>query len=402
MAGIPSDRHKYARNINMPDIHGNSGDPNMRLADFILRDMEPILTKWEAFAATQLPASAYMGSPELREGAEQMLRAVAADLRTPQTREDQRKKSLGEGTGVIGVTESAARTHGTLRARAGFTVNQVAAEYRALRASVLRLWMDDSAPELTELDDVIRFNEAIDQALAESVTSFNSQIEQNRNLLLGMLGHDMRSPLQAIQVTSSYLAALNAGDDVSKAAGRLIRSGSRMQALLDDLTEFNRTKLGLGINVTPTDVNLADVLADELEELRAIHPERRIDLHVMGDLQGVWDSQRLQQLLGNLVLNAIKYGAQNTPVRVMVTGDATHVRIDVSNNGSAIEPAMLSRIFDPLERGRDSQNQDERAGSLGLGLYIASEIAKAHHGAIETRSDESETTFSVSLPRAES
>ncbi|HEY1216222.1 MAG TPA: HAMP domain-containing sensor histidine kinase, partial [Bryobacteraceae bacterium] len=265
-----------------------------------------------------------------------------------------------------------------------------------------RLWMDDSAPELTELDDVIRFNEAIDQALAESVTSFNSQIEQNRNLLLGMLGHDMRSPLQAIQVTSSYLAALNAGDDVSKAAGRLIRSGSRMQALLDDLTEFNRTKLGLGINVTPTDVNLADVLADELEELRAIHPERRIDLHVMGDLQGVWDSQRLQQLLGNLVLNAIKYGAQNTPVRVMVTGDATHVRIDVSNNGTAIEPAMLSRIFDPLERGRDSQNQDERAGSLGLGLYIASEIAKAHHGAIETRSDESETTFSVSLPRAES
>ncbi|HKR47419.1 MAG TPA: ATP-binding protein, partial [Paraburkholderia sp.] len=118
------------------------------------------------------------------------------------------------------------------------------------------------------------------------------------------------------------------------------------------------------------------------------------------DLQGVWDSRRLQQLLGNLVLNAIRYGAQNTPVRVIVTGDVAHVRIDVSNSGAAIEPATLARLFDPLERGRDRQDHDESAGSLGLGLYIAREIARAHHGAIETRSNESETTFSVSLPRA--
>ncbi|HWT38285.1 MAG TPA: HAMP domain-containing sensor histidine kinase [Paraburkholderia sp.] len=371
----------------------------MRLADFILRDMEPILAHWERFAATLVPAAANMGSVALREEAQQMLLTVAADLRTTQTREAQLEKSWGQGSGLIGATETAARTHGFLRARAGFTVNQLAAEYRALRASVLRLWIDDCRPEVPEFDDVIRFNEAIDQALAESVTSFNVQIEQNRNLLLGMLGHDMRSPLQAIQVTSSYLAALNAGEQVSKAASRLIRSGARMQALLDDLTEFNRTKLGLGINVMPTNVNLADVFADELDELRAIHPDRQIELLATGDLQGVWDSQRLQQLLGNLVLNAVKYGAQDAPVRVMVTGDVTHVRIDVSNRGAAIESAMLARIFDPLTRGADHQNKDEMAGNLGLGLYIASEIAKAHNGAIETRSDGAETTFSVSLPR---
>jgi hypothetical protein len=198
----------------------------MRLADFIDRDIETILAAWEAFAATLLPASADMGSVELREEAEQMLHAVAADLRTPQTREAQRKKSLNQGPTPVGTSESASRTHGFLRARAGFTVKQLAAEYRALRASVLRLWMDDCAPQAADLADIIRFNEAIDQALAESVTSFNSRIEQNRNLLPGMLGHDMRSPLQVIQVTSMYLAALNAGEDVSKAAGRLIRSGA--------------------------------------------------------------------------------------------------------------------------------------------------------------------------------
>jgi signal transduction histidine kinase len=371
----------------------------MRLADFIARNMEAILAAWEEFAATLLPASAGMETAELREEAEQMLHAVAADLRSPQTSEAQYRKSINQGPDPVGSSESAARTHGFLRARARFTVNQLAAEYRALRASVLRLWMDACAPNAPDLDDMIRFNEAIDQALAESVISFNMQIEQNRNLLLGMLGHDMRSPLQAIQMTSTYLAALNAGADVSKAADRLIRSGARIQALLDDLTAYNRTKLGLGINVSPTHVDLADVLSDELDELRAIHPDRQIELEVAGSLQGVWDSQRLQQLLGNLVLNAIKYGAQDTPVRVILTGDITHVRIDVCNCGTAIEPATLARIFDPLERGRDRQSQDEKATSLGLGLYIASEIARAHHGAIETRSDETETTFSVSLPR---
>ncbi|MFM0174661.1 sensor histidine kinase [Paraburkholderia sediminicola] len=372
----------------------------MRLADFIARDEEPILAQWEAFASTLLPAAANMESSGLRDHAQQILHAVAKDLRTSQTREAQREKSLGRTPTMIDATETAAQTHALLRARAGFNINQLAAEYRALRASVLRLWADDCEPDTPDLDDIIRFNEAIDQALAESVTSFSAQVEQNRNLLLGMLGHDMRSPLQAIQVTASYLSALNAGDQVSGAAARLIRSGARMQALLDDLSDFNRSKLGLGINIVPMDVNLADVLADELDELRAVHPHRQLELHVSGEPQGVWDGQRLQQLLQNLVLNAIKYGAQETPVRVEVTGNATHVRIDVRNSGPAIERATLACIFDPLTRGPEHQSKYDRTGNLGLGLYIASEIVKAHNGSIEARSDETETSFSVSLPRA--
>ncbi|MFM0011390.1 ATP-binding protein [Paraburkholderia sediminicola] len=373
----------------------------MRLADFILRDEEPILAQWEAFAATLLPAAANLESSGLRDHAQQILHAVAKDLRTSQTRDAQREKSMGRAPALIDATETAAQTHALLRAKAGFNINQLAAEYRALRASVLRLWADDCEPEAPDLDDIIRFNEAIDQALAESVTFFSGQIEQNRNLLLGMLGHDMRSPLQAIQVTASYLSALNAGDQVSEAAARLIRSGARMQALLDDLSDFNRSKLGLGINVAPKDVNLADVLADELDELRAVHPNRLLELHVSGEPRGVWDGQRLQQLLQNLVLNAIKYGAQDTPVRVEVTGDATHVRIDVRNCGPAIERTTLAGIFDPLTRGPERQSKYDRTGNLGLGLYIASEIAKAHHGTIEARSDDTETSFSVSLPRAD-
>src|SRR4029450_11075908 len=141
----------------------------MRLADFILRDMERILAEWEAFAATRLPAAADMNSLGLRDHAQQILEAVAKDLTTFQGREAQLAKSHGHAPKLIGAPETAAQIHAVLRARSGFDINQLASEYRALRASVLRLWMDDRQ-ELagTDLEDVIRFNEAIDQALAES------------------------------------------------------------------------------------------------------------------------------------------------------------------------------------------------------------------------------------------
>jgi signal transduction histidine kinase len=228
----------------------------MRLADFILRDMESILVEWEAFASTLFPAAS-MTPLTLRDHAKQILEAVAKDLSTPQTKQAQIDKSLGRGPKLMEAPETAAQTHAVLRARSGFDINQLASEYRALRASVLRLWIEAFQPDKLNLEDVIRFNEAIDQALAESIGFFSEQVDRARNLLLGMLGHDMRNPLNTIQLTASYLAALNAGAEVSEAASRLIRSGACMKALLDDLVDFNRTKLGLGINIALANVDLA-------------------------------------------------------------------------------------------------------------------------------------------------
>jgi signal transduction histidine kinase len=236
----------------------------MRLADFILRDMESILREWEAFAATLFPAAASMTPLALRDEAKEILEAVAKDLSTPQTKQAQIDKSLGRAPKLMDAPETAAQTHAILRARSGFDINQLGSEYRALRASVLRLWTDACQPDDINLEDVIRFNEAIDQALAESIDFFSEQVERSRNLLLGMLGHDMRNPLNTIQMTASYLAALNAGADVSEAAFRLIRSGACMKALLDDLVDFNRTKLGSGINITLANLDLATAFADEL------------------------------------------------------------------------------------------------------------------------------------------
>lgn len=355
------------------------------------------MAAWEEFEISLLPAARHLDSLALRDHAPEILQAVAEDLSTPQTSEAQREKSMGRTPRPVGAPETAAQTHALLRARGGFNINQLVAEYRALRASVLRLWMDACQPDAPDLEDVIRFNEAIDQAIAESVDFFCTQVEQGRNLLLGKVGHDMRSPLQTIQTTASYLAALNAGENVSDAAARLIRSGVRMNSLLDDLCDFNRTKLGLGINIAPDEVDLAEVVGDAIDQLRAAHPTRRIELKVKGNVRSIWDGLRLQQLLSNLVLNAIRYGASDKPIRVVATGHDADVRLEVRNSGPAIDRLTLEGIFDPLRRGPDQESRN--GDGLGLGLYIVSEIDKAHHGSIEARSDQTETTFDVRLPR---
>jgi signal transduction histidine kinase len=371
----------------------------MRLAEFILQDMEAILAEWEAFAATLLPAAAGMTSLALRNHAQHILEAVAKDLTTPQTREAQSEKSKGRAPKVVGAPETAAETHALLRARTGFDINQLVAEYRALRASVLRRWMDAGPLDHPGMEDLVRFNEAIDQAVAESVGHFYAQMEQTRNLLLGMLGHDMRSPLNTILATSSYLAALNAGEQVSVSAARLIRSGAAMRALLDDLVDFNRTKLGLGVKVVPSDIDLAPVVTDELEQLRGAHPSRRIELSVSGDSRGRWDGARVQQLVRNLVSNAIRYGSPDTTIRVALRGEEAEVRVEVTNSGLTIELSTLSQLFHPLKRGAVHGGSHDAWGGLGLGLFIVREIARAHGGEVEARSDEGETTFAVRLPR---
>jgi signal transduction histidine kinase len=371
----------------------------MRLADFILSNMESILVEWERFAATLLPAAVSMTPVALRNEAKEILEAVATDLSTAQTRQAQIDKSLGRAPKVMGAPATAAQTHAILRARSGLDINQLASEYRALRASVLRLWTEACQPGDINLEDVIRFDEAIDQAVAESVQFFSDQMERARDLLLGMLGHDMRNPLNTILITASHLVALNAGAEVSEAASRLIRSGASIKALLDDLVDFNRTKLGLGINITRANVNLATAFADELEELRGAHRGHQLELQVIGDTQGLWDGGRLRQLLRNLVSNAIKYGAQDRPVNVVLTGEESDVRLEVMNSGPAIEPSALDQIFDPLRRGpgqRESHHIDE---GLGLGLYIVREVARAHGGDVNVHSDSAGTVFSVRLPR---
>jgi hypothetical protein len=143
----------------------------MRLADFIAANPEPILAEWEAFARTHVPAGEVMDVAALRDHAADMLTGVAKDLRTHQSELERDEKSKGDAAAEPGAADTAAETHGALRAEAGFTLGQMISEFRALRASVIQLWRANAGgTEATDIEDLTRFNEAIDQAMAESLT----------------------------------------------------------------------------------------------------------------------------------------------------------------------------------------------------------------------------------------
>jgi signal transduction histidine kinase len=368
----------------------------MRLAEFLIRNMDAIIKEWEAFAISLFPPERQMSQLALRDHVREIMQAVAADISTSQTRHEQAEKSKGKAPKILNAPETAAQSHAVLRAQEGLDINELAAEYRALRASVLRLWCEASANDPNALQDAIRFSEAIDQALAESIEFFSKRVELSRNLFLGSLGHDMRSPLQAILLTARSLPGMNSDAELSEAAGCLGRCGASMQALLNDLVDFSRAHLGVGLNLVVREVDLATIFRDELQQQLAAHPGRRFDLEVHGDVSGNWDGRRVQQVLRNLVSNAVNYGSEDQPVRVDFRGEEKSVVFEVANAGPQIDPAMCARIFEPLLRGTEEKTENAR---LGLGLYIVREITEAHGGTVEVRSDAKETAFTVRLPR---
>jgi signal transduction histidine kinase len=368
----------------------------LRLADFIEVNTEAILAEWELFASSLMPAAAGLDAASLRDHAEQILQAVAKDLRTPQTRLEQSAKSKGQAP--VLATETAAQTHAVLRATGGFTIRQLVAEYRALRASVLRLWGDAAAYAPDAMDDVGRFNEAIDQAIAESVDYFTSEVDRWRAVFLGVLSHDLRGPLNAVLLTSQVISELSAGTPVSEHTEKLLRSGERMRQLLDDLLDYNRTSLDIGVRVAPEPVDLATVRREEIELLRAALPASTIEFATMGVTQGSWDASRIKQVLSNLVTNAARYGDRSGIVRVSLRGDDAQVHLSVENTGPSIPKELTTWLFEPLRRHAQADSQGERE-SLGLGLFIVRQVALAHGGSVSVESAEGTTRFRVTLPK---
>ena len=370
----------------------------VRLADFIDQNMPTIVSAWESFAATLLPAASDIGPAGLRDHSVQILQAVVKDLRTTQSREEQAVKSMGQASRPFDGSHTAAQTHAVLRAASGFTMQQLVAEYRALRSSVLQLWADAQPPGTEALQDIGRFNEAIDQAIAESVDFFSREVDRWRHVFLGVLGHDLRGPLNAMLLTSQLLLKLGAGTPLSQPTERLLRSGERMKALLDDLLDYSRTSLELGLPVSPAFCDLADACQEEVELQRAALPDCRIAYAAQGPTQGTWDASRIRQIVGNLVTNAARYGSPGGPVTVKLDGSETEVRLSVENPGPTIPQETIQSLFEPLRRGAGS-DVDAGRTSMGLGLFIVRQVALAHGGTVTVDSANGRTVFEVVLPR---
>ena len=376
----------------------------MRLADFILTSREPILAEWEAFARTCVPASGGMDITALRDHADEMLTVIAADLATPQGRLAQAEKSKGRAPAEEPRLTTAAEEHGAGRAESGFTVGQMVAEYRALRASVVRLWTHAQGPlAAAEVEDLTRFNEAIDQALAESVTRYTQDIDESKEMFLAILGHDLRTPLGASLMASRFM--LDTGELSEPHAtltARIAASSTRMLEMVGDLLDFTRSRLGGGIPITRADVNVGRVVHDVVDELAAAHPRRTLTVDGRGAQHAAWDAARIRQALTNLVGNALEHGIPGEPVGVELRGTPDDVTIAIHNRGATIPAALIEGIFRPM-KGRAARANAAATGplgNLGLGLYIADRIVHAHRGRIAVESSPAlGTTFTVHLPR---
>src|SRR5579859_583319 len=203
--------------MTLPASRGRASDQGapaetaspLRLADFMATNIESILAEWVAFAATCSPAGATMNLAGLRDHALGMLTTIIADLRTPQSNAEQAEKSKGNAKRDEEGANTQAEEHGAGRADRGFTLGEMVSEYRALRASVIRLWAKANG-RLTgaDLDDLTRFHEAIDQALAESTARYAQDVDQSKEMFVAILGHDLRTPLGAVITSSQFMLDL--------------------------------------------------------------------------------------------------------------------------------------------------------------------------------------------------
>jgi signal transduction histidine kinase len=376
----------------------------MRLADFILANIEPILGEWEAFARSIWPGPG-RDVRELRDHAADILRATAWDMKSAQTDAQQSDKSKGEGVAGAGSArvDGASDVHGVGRVRSGFDVLAVIAEYRALRASVIRLWRESRPdPDLRDLADLTRFNESIDQSLTEAVRSYTQNVDRSRQMFLAILGHDLRNPLTSVMLSADVLRVTGKLDaDATSLASLISASAAAMGRMIDDLLVFTGSGLGAAMPLTPAAMDLGRLCREVVAETAAAHPTHAVRYEPAGDLTGEWDAARLRQVLSNLLGNAAQHGGESGPVDLTARGEGPDVVLAVRNGGPPIPQDLLPTIFEPMVRGAPPEQQKQRRpGSIGLGLYIAREVVAAHGGTIgATSSAEAGTVFTVRLPR---
>ena len=375
----------------------------MTLSRFIRDNMEAIVEEWQAFAMTMEPAATTMSMLALRDHAKPILLAIAKDIESSQTDQAQEDKSKGLAPAPRSARETAAATHGALRQVSGFDLNQLGAEYRALRASVIRLWTQQEAGQMDSavVEEMTRFNEAVDQAVAESTSRYAAELALSRDTFMAILAHDLRSPLSAIRMLGHLLEG-GASTEKSREQAVQIQALSReMGGMVRDLLEYSRSHLGKGIPVQAKECNVAALCKEAMDEVRSAHPHRKLVLHAQEDLKGLADPARLRQALSNLLNNAVQHGDPDSTITLSAALEDGHITMRVKNFGEPIPAESLQVIFDPLVQlsTGSAAKLDKTSTNLGLGLFIAREVALGHKGQLDVTSDvENGTVFTMRLP----
>ena len=234
---------------------------------------------------------------------------------------------------------------------------------------------------------------AIEAAIRSETERATTQFHEQ---MLGIVGHDLRNPLAALTIGIELLRAGNLDPERQAVLGRLENSARRMTAIVEQLLDVTRARLGTGIPVNRQPLCLRPLIASVLDELRLAYRSTAFELHG-DDIEGMWDGDRLGQVISNLASNAAQYGKPGGPVTVELSSAGDFATIAIRNpiREAPIPKELLDTLFDPFRRGRSREHPE----GLGLGLYIVREIVSAHGGTIDVTSNAMETAFRISLPR---
>jgi signal transduction histidine kinase len=372
----------------------------MTLARFITENMEGIVAEWQTFATTMEPAASTMTGSALRDRAKPILQAIAKDLESGQIDPVQSETSSGPAS-ALSTRETAAATHEALRHVSGFDLSQLGAEYRALRASVVRLWAQQQSAVMDPaiFEEMIRFNDALDQAVAESASRHAAELAVACDTFAATVAHDLRSPLNAINMVGFLIERGATTDKLRAQAGQLLRSAKEMGTIIRELHDYARTRLGQGMPVAPGPCSLLVICRGAVEEVQAAHPDRQLVLEVPDDLVGTVDEGRLRQALSYLLDHAVQHADAASPITLASRRQGQEIVIQVRNLGEPIPPESLQVIFDPVVQLSSRSAGAPAKPSTNLGLFIAREVALGHQGGLDVASDaDNGTVFTLRLP----
>jgi signal transduction histidine kinase len=380
----------------------------MKLSAFIRSHTDEIVREWDRFARTCQPAATGMDDVRVRDHVLQLLMFIARDMESAQTDFEQSEKSKGRAD-LEHALDSEAETHAVARVVDGFTIDQVVAEFRALRASILHLRANQETPiTRSEVMELTRFNECIDQMLSESVSRHTRLVSdvlrdanRQKDEFISTLSHELRNPLSSIRNCVQILGGNGSTDPsvATRVINMLARQTGHLERLLDDLLDVARiSRNRVILKIEPHDIRLCvqdavDANTGLIEKkghaIKVDVPSAPVTIDV--------DCTRLAQVVSNLLNNAAKYSPAGSDIEVSLKRETHHAVIRVRDNGIGIDEHLLPHVFDAFYANR--AGGDVKQG-LGLGLWLSRQLTELQAGTITVDSNGpgTGTEFCVRLP----
>ncbi|MEP0918975.1 HAMP domain-containing histidine kinase [Leptolyngbya sp. DQ-M1] len=344
---------------------------------------------WEERARAEISPSMHHTSLILQDSLPQYLSFLVTELSTTIERTSARINADKVESDRIG------RKHGRERAEyADYSITQLILEYHILRQVVFQVLEEEAPLTIRERDIIIS---SIEQAVNDAATQFSQTLSEIQEMFMVTLTHDLKNPLNVMKMgTHLVLRRFERGDRYFDVTARMIGAIDRLDGMIQNLLDTSRLRAGQGLSLTFENCDLEQLLQEVMEDLNFAYEERFV-LVSGGAVETRCSRKELRRVIENIAVNAVKYGAPNTPITLTLQHTATTVHITIHNEGQPISPEVQSILFQQFRRTKTAGEQK----GWGLGLFLAKSLTEMHQGTIEVESAEGKgTSFIIKLPIA--